>query len=494
MAYVRNMSRFATSCVLVGVSPRLVRVETTLSGGRGQFIIVGLPDASVRESRERVRSAIKATGYRFPQGRVVVNLSPADLPKVGSSFDLPIALSIIEANEKIGLAFENFIVTGELSLHGQVKVSRGAVAAAASAAEAGTVALVSSDTALLPVFADHARGVKTLRHAVDVILGIATSDDLRPVTSSPALHPDLSIVRGQPLARRALEIAAAGGHHLLMVGPPGAGKTLLASCLPGILPNLTQDAQREVGLVSAAGVVDRDVNVAMPFRAPHHSITMAALVGGGSGIPTPGEISRAHRGVLFLDELGEFPPAVLDSLRQPMESGSILVSRQAGSVRFPSDIQVVAASNPCPCGYLGDRLKGCECSESRRDRYRSRLSGPLLDRFDLRLTVHRLRPLDIIGPIGESSETVRDRVAMARDLQAVRGVLNRSLSAEQLASFEDGSALASLMTSEPAAEGLTARGWHRTRRVARTIADLDRSDLTTDVHFKEAFSFLGEAT
>ncbi len=488
------MSRFATSCALVGVSPRLVRVETTLGGGRGQFIIVGLPDASVRESRERVRSAIKASGYRFPPGRVVVNLSPADLPKVGSSFDLAIALSIVEASEKIGLAFEDFIAMGELSLHGQVKVSRGAVAAAASAAEGAAMALVSSDTVMLPVFADHARGVKTLRHAVDVILGIGSSDDLRPVTPSPAIHPDLSVVRGQSVARRALEIAAAGGHHLLMVGPPGAGKSLLASCLPGILPSLTEDAQREVGLVSAAGGSDRDVDVAMPFRAPHHSITMAALVGGGSGIPTPGEISRAHRGVLFLDELGEFPPAVLESLRQPMETGSVLVSRQAGSVRFPSDVQVIAASNPCPCGYLGDRLKGCECSEPRRDRYRARLSGPLLDRFDLRLTVHRLRPLDIIGPIGESSETVRGRVETARDLQSARAVLNRSLSAEQLVPLEEPSALGSLMMSEPAAEGLTARGWHRIRRVARTIADLDGRDLTTDIHFKEAFSFRGETS
>ena len=469
------MSRFATSCALVGVTPRPVRVETTLSGGRGQFIIVGLPDASVRESRERVRSAIKASGYRFPQGRVVVNLSPADLPKVG-------------------LAFDDFIVTGELSLDGQVRVSRGAVVAAASAAEAGTVALVSSDTKLLPVFASHAFGVKTLRHAVDVIRGSTPPDDLRATASSPATHPDLSVVRGQPIARRALEIAAAGGHHLLMVGPPGAGKSLLASCLPGILPNLTEAAQREVGLVSAASGSDRDVNVAMPFRAPHHSITMAALVGGGSGIPTPGEISRAHRGVLFLDELGEFPPAVLESLRQPMESGSILVSRQAASVRFPSDIQVVAASNPCPCGYLGDRLKGCECSDSGRDRYRSRLSGPLLDRFDIRLAVHRLRPLDIIGPVGESSEMVRSRVEDARGLQVVRGVLNRSLSAEQLEAFEDRTALHSLMTSEPAAEGLTARGWHRMRRVARTIADLDESDLTTDIHLKEALSFREDAS
>lgn len=466
-----------------------------MGAGRGQFVIVGLPDASVRESRERVRSAIKASGYKFPQGRVVVNLSPADLPKAGASFDLPVALGVIAATEKkIDLAFDRFVVAGELSLQGDVKASRGAVTAAAVAAESETMALVSSDTALLPVFANHAGGVKTLRHAVDVLRGSSEPDALRSPQSAIAVHPDLSIVRGQSLARRALEIAAAGGHHMLMVGPPGSGKSLLASCLPGILPDLTEEAQREVGLVSAASGFNGDISTSMPFRAPHHSITTAALVGGGSGIPTPGEISRAHRGVLFLDELGEFPPTVLDSLRQPMEQGSVLVSRQAGSVRFPSDIQVVAASNPCPCGYLGDRLKGCECSASRLDRYRSRLSGPLLDRFDLRLAVHRLRPLDMIGPLGESSEVVRRRVVKARDIQAARGSLNRSLTAEQLVALEDETALVTLMTSESNAEHLTARGWNRVRRVARTIADLDGSEMTTDVHLKEAFSYRGETS
>jgi magnesium chelatase family protein len=492
LAYVRDMPRFATSCAFVGATPTLVRVETTLSGGRGQFIIVGLPDVSVRESRERVRSAIKASGYRFPPGRVVVNLSPADLPKVGSAYDLPIALSIIEATEQMGLAFEGFVVSGELSLDGEVKASRGALAAAAWASEEGTLALISSSDELPSVFADHAGGVETLRHAVDTLRGLADPDVLRSATSAVTSHPDLAIVRGQPVARRALEVAAAGGHHLLMVGPPGAGKSLLAGCLPGILPELSDEAQREVGLVSAATGSTGAVDTSTPFRAPHHSITTAALVGGGSGLPTPGEISRAHRGVLFLDELGEFPPSVLDSLRQPMEQGSVLVSRQAGSVRFPSDIQVVAASNPCPCGYLGDRLKGCECSESRRDRYRARLSGPLLDRFDLRLAVHGLRPLDMVGAPGEPSEAVRGRVMRARQIQTARGILNRSLSAEQLAAHEDARALVALVTSEPQAEHLTARGLHRVRRVARTIADLDGSDLTTDVHLKEAFSYRGD--
>jgi magnesium chelatase family protein len=485
------MSRFATSSALVGVTPRLVRVETTVSGGRGLFLIVGLPDASVRESRERVRSAIKASGYRFPPGRVVVNLSPADLPKAGAGFDLPIALSVIEASERIGLAFDPFVVVGELSLHGEVKPSRGALAAAAAAAATDAMALVPAGTAMLPVFTGQARGIRTLRHAVDVLRGAAEPDVLEPVSTAIENHPDLSVVRGQPLARRALEIAAAGGHHMFMVGPPGAGKSLLASCLPGILPRLDTDAQREVGLVWAASGSEADVHTSTPFRAPHHSITTAALVGGGSGIPTPGEASRAHRGVLFLDELGEFPPAVLDSLRQPMEQGSVLVSRQGGSAKFPCDMQVVAASNPCPCGYRGDRLKGCECSAVKLDRYRTRLSGPLIDRFDIRLTVGRLRPLDIMGQRGESSSSVRTRVEAARLLQNGRGTLNRSLSNEELSDIEAPSAVKTLMTSEPNAEQLTARGWNRVRRVARTIADLEGSQLTSDVHLKEAFTFRG---
>jgi magnesium chelatase family protein len=258
-----------------------------------------------------------------------------------------------------------------------------------------------------------------------------------------------------------------------------------------LLPELSEVEQREIALIGVATGADERNAAGPPFRAPHHSISMAALVGGGAGIPKPGEVTRAHRGVLFLDELGEFPPAVLDALRQPMESGNVLVSRQAASIRFPTSIQVVAASNPCPCGYLGDRLKACECVGARLDRYKARLSGPLLDRFDLRIRVERLRPLDLRGSRGESSASVRRRVEDARNIQADRGTLNRSLSGAALESTENPVSVSSFLSSEPEAAHLTARGWDRVRRVARTIADLEGVELTTDVHIKEAMTLRG---
>ncbi|MCB1246592.1 MAG: YifB family Mg chelatase-like AAA ATPase [Acidimicrobiia bacterium] len=479
------MSNAVTSCVLVGVDPLPVRIEASLSGGRGQFIIVGLPDASIRESRERVRGAMKASGFTFPTGRVVVSLSPADLPKRGSMHDLGIALALIAATTKLGPGIADYVAMGELGLDGSLRPTRGSVVAGSVAERMGRTAIVPVGASLSCPITARVVGASSLRQVVAIVRGDDAGElvEFRPPTAGPGT--DLCDVYGQHHARRALEIAAAGGHHLLLIGPPGAGKSMLASRMPSILPPLDAEGMREVALVAEASDLPR-AQGHPPFRAPHHSISMPALVGGGSGIPTAGEITKAHRGVLFLDELGEFTPSVLDALRQPMEAGEVLVSRQAASVRFPAAIQVVAATNPCPCGYLRDLKTGCTCPAHRKDRYRARLSGPLLDRFDLRVNVDAVRPDDLGGPPPEASTVVRNRVLAARDRQGGRGCLNRDLSARTMARYEDVDGLRGMLRSESALEAITARGWDRLRRVARTIADLAGDELVRPVHMKEA--------
>lgn len=482
-----------TSCALLGADPTPVRIETTVTGGHSGFIIVGLPDIAIRESRERVRAAIHHQGFRFPTGRVVVNLQPADVPKVGVTYDLPIALSILSATSEPPLDFEPFVAVGELTLGGAVRPVRAALAALEIARREGKRCLLSEATRVAHGDRSHVAGIVSLSEAVAVARGtrVARGVATRPDASSD--QPDLSSVRGQPRARRALEVAAAGGHHALFTGSPGAGKTMLARRLPTILPKLTPDEERAVALVWASAGLDRRNPGTPPFRDPHHSASLAALVGGGNGVPRPGEVAMAHHGVLFLDELGEFSPAALDALRQPFEDRSITIARSAATIRFPADIQVIAATNPCPCGFLGDGRVPCRCSDAQVQRYRHRLSGPLADRFDLRIDVPRLPARAFREPPGESSAAVRERVERARRRQRDRGGLNRDL---------DGTSLDRGAVSERArrhlvalAEGdaITGRGWDRIRRVARTLADLEDVDTVDVAHVDEAIDLRGSA-
>jgi len=467
--------------------------------------MVGLPDTSVRESRDRVRSAIRNSGFTFPAHKITVNLAPADVRKAGASFDLPIALGVLAAQGIIERRdIGDLILLGELSLDGSVHPARGVLPIAAAARRGGVSGLLlpasnASEAAIVSGLAIYP--VSSLVDAVRA-LNEPSSVSFRRPTPPPALAPlgiaDLADVRGQPLARRALEIACAGGHNLLAVGPPGAGKTMLARRLPGILPPLTFDEAVEVTAVhSVAGLLPIGAGLVSqrPFRAPHHTISDAALAGGGPQ-PRPGEVSLAHNGVLFLDEMLEFSRHVLEVLRQPLEERAVTISRAARTAVFPARFMLVGAMNPCPCGYLGDAVRECRCTPQQVARYRDKLSGPLRDRLDLSVEVPALPPEALTADAtGEASATVRARVIAARETQRVRyesdGILsNTDLTSALMSRYcaLDRPAMR-VLNAAVTRLSLSARAYDRVRKVARTIADLDGASAISADHLAEALQF-----